>query len=370
LPLVSAAVTLHFLAGALTVSQLPRLHAHLGIASVTRLAGGALGTGVLGWALAAEPWQLFAAALLSGAGWGGTSAAAVNAILAPWFVRGRTRALSLAYNGASVGGIVMQPLWVIGIQMLGYPVAAGLIAATTVLVIWLLAGFWFARAPEDLGQRADGDPAGTAAAVLAKAWVVPLPGPALYRNWQFRTLSAGMTLGLFAQTGLLVHLFSHLVPALGPVAAGWLVTASTIAAMAGRTVLGATMPVAADRRIATAVTFLIQVAGSLVLLLAEGTQAPLLIAGALLFGIGVGNGISLPPLIAQVEFAKEDVPRVVAAIVATSQATYAFAPAVFSLLTEAGTLVGAQSPSAPLLFIGAAVMQALGIVAFLAGRRR
>jgi hypothetical protein len=38
-----------------------------------------------------------------------------------------------------------------------------------------------------------------------------------------------------------------------------------------------------------------------------------------LFGIGFGNSTSLPPLIAQVEFVDEDVPRVVALIVAIAR---------------------------------------------------
>ena len=56
--------------------------------------------GVIGWAAAQAPWQLFAATLLSGAGWGAMGAAAVNAIVSPWFVRTRPAALAMAYNGA------------------------------------------------------------------------------------------------------------------------------------------------------------------------------------------------------------------------------------------------------------------------------
>ena len=39
---------------------------------------------------------------------------------------------------------------------------------------------------------------------------------------------------------------------------------------------------------------------------------PLLLLGVLLFGVGIGNVTSMPPLIAQVDFVKDDVPRVVA----------------------------------------------------------
>lgn len=94
----------------------------------------------------------------------------------------------------------------------------------------------------------------------------------------------------------------------------------------------------------------------------------LILVGVALFGFGIGNATSLPPTIAQVEFSKENAARVVPLIVAGSQATYAFAPAAFGLLRE---IAGASpaSSAAPALFVCAAVIQGLAIVAFLLGRR-
>ena len=67
-------------------------------------------------------------------------------------------------------------------------------------------------------------------------------------------------------------------------------------------------------------------------LFAAGGNVPLLFLGVVLFGAGIGNNTSLPPLIAQAEFNKEDVSRVVPLIVAISQGTYAFAPAAFGFI--------------------------------------
>jgi hypothetical protein len=114
----------------------------------------------------------------------------------------------------------------------------------------------------------------------------------------------------------------------------------------------------------------VQIVGSLVLFAAAGANVPLLIFGVLLFGSGIGNGTSLPPLIAQVEFVKDDVARVVPLIVATSQGTFAFAPVVFGLIREFAPHFGAVAPgAAPALFLVAALIQALAIAAFLIGRR-
>ena len=109
--------------------------------------------------------------------------------------------------------------------------------------------------------------------------------------------------------------------------------------------------------------------GSIALMLAGGTNVPLLITGVVLFGIGFGNATSLPPLIAQVEFVKDEVPRVAALIVAVAQGGYAIAPALFGLIRElAPHAAGAAPGHAPMLFAAAALVQCLAAVAFLAGR--
>jgi hypothetical protein len=90
----------------------------------------------------------------------------------------------------------------------------------------------------------------------------------------------------------------------------------------------------------------------------------------ILFGAGIGNATSLPPLIAQVEFVKDDVSRVVALIVAIAQGAYAFAPAAFGLIRELSPqAIEGSAGTAPYFFIGVALVQVLAIGAFLAGKR-
>jgi MFS family permease len=185
------------------------------------------------------------------------------------------------------------------------------------------------------------------------------------------TLATGMTLGLFAQIGLLAHLFSLLVPALGAQLAGVAAGAATASAIVGRTLFGWLMPVGTDRRLFACASYLVQIAGSLAFLLAAGNDVPMLLLGVVLFGFGIGNATSLPPLIAQVEFVKDDVARVVPLIVAISQGTYAFAPTVFGIIREftqpGGTIT---SGAAPYLFAAAAAIQGAAIAAFMLGRVR
>ena len=360
--LVSSAITLHFLVGAVIVANLPSLYRRFGLPSVTKAGAVLLAVGILGWAVAREPWQLLLSTFLSGAGWVAMGAAAINAIVAPWYAVRRPAALSMAYNGASIGGVVFSPLWVAAIAALGFPIAAAAIGAIMVVTVWFLADRIFARTPQSLGQVQDGEiltpAAGTAAAVERS-----LPGARLWRDRRFLTLAGAMALGLFAQIGLIAHLFSLLVPVFGGPAGGILMGLATAAAIAGRTLVGWLMPQGSDRRLVACASHAVQIAGALALLFAAGADTVLLVAGVLLFGAGIGNTTSLPPLIAQVEFSKADAQRVVPLIVAIGQGTYAFAPAVFGWLRTLSPAEGMP------VFAAAALIQAAAIALFLVGRK-
>jgi hypothetical protein len=343
----------------MVVANVPALYRRFGLPAVTVAAAILLAVGICGWAVAAEPWQLLAATLLSGAGWAGMGAVPVNAVVAPWFVRARPAALGTAYNGASFAGLIFSPLWVMAIAFAGFPLAAALIGGVTVVaVIWLARGY-FTRSPQEMGLEPDGDAVGSTVSVTSPR-ARPLPGPALWRDFAFITLAMGSSLSLFAQIGLITHLYSLLVPALGKEWAGLVMGVGTGAGMGGRMLVAWLMPPGADRRLVACVSYAVQIAGTLLLIAAAGTNIPLLLIGVLLFGIGIGNTTSMPPLIAQVDFVRDDVPRVVALVVATGQATYAFAPAAFGLIREfAGA--GAVFAIAALIYLGA-------IAALLAGR--
>ena len=62
LALVSTAVTVHFLVGAVVGARLPALHRRFGAAGSDQgRRARAWRVGILGWATAAAPWQLFVA---------------------------------------------------------------------------------------------------------------------------------------------------------------------------------------------------------------------------------------------------------------------------------------------------------------------
>jgi MFS family permease len=361
--LVSAAVTAHYLVAAVVVANLPALHRRLGLGPATRAGAAALALGIVGWSLARQPWQLFAATLVSGVGWGTLGGATINAIVAPWFRRRRPKALSLAMNGASMGGIVFSPLWVVAVTALGFPAAALLIGLAMVAVLWVLCDRYVARTPEHMALVPDGEPAAPSAPAAVAAVAPPAPPSSFWRDWRFLTLVGGMALGYFVQGGLIAHLFSLLQPALGARSAGLAVGFATVCAMGGRTLVGWFLPAGASRRTVAAANYCLQACGCAAFVVSRGTSVPLLLAGIVLVGLGIGNTTSLPALIAQADFADRDVMRVVAWITALSQASYAFSPAVFGELRA----VAGPSAAVPAVFVTAAAIYVAGAGCYLAG---
>ena len=195
---------------------------------------------------------------------------------------------------------------------------------------------------------------------------------ALWRDRRFVTLAAGMALGLFAQIGLLAHLFSLLVPALGEElrrrrGGRW----PRPPPLLGRTLVGWLMPVGADRRLVACASYGVQIARLARLPLRRRRRRPSPASRAC---SSSAPASATPPRCRRSSrrrsSRKEDVARVVPLIVAIGQATYAFAPATFGLIrTFAPHGAATSAGAAPYLFIATAMIQALAIAVFLAGRK-
>lgn len=340
---LSAAITAHYLVSAVLITALPEAYRRFGVRQVTFAGVVLAGAGALAWANAQQVWQLLPALLLSGAGWSAMSGAALNAMVAPWFDRDRPKAISIAFNGASVGGIVFVPLWIALIAGVGLPLAALVVASVTVAVVCPLVWRFLRRAPDVAAPNAQ--------ASSSRRSLLRQPG--------FVTISIAFALGLFAQIGLFAHLIARLGPDFGAGLAAVAISLVTLCAVLGRTLLGWLVG-DRDRRLVAAANFLIQAAGSLLLAFGQGIGP--LAAGCVLFGLGVGNLVSLPPLIAQSEFRPADVGTVVALVTAINQAIFAFAPAILGALRD---FTGNYAVA--FLTAAAAQVVAAGVIAY--GRR-
>lgn len=358
---VSAAVTLHFLSGTLVIANLPRIYARFGVPAITLLGSIVLGVGVNIWAQANQLWVLYAGAICSGIGWVTLGAAAVNTLIAPWYVKERPKALGKAYNGASMGGVIFSPLWVFLIERFGFGAAALVITIIAVALMGSFAFLIFNKSPQSLGQHPDNAPLPEPMATSAS--VASWTAAQTLKSAKFRTLAAGMSLGLFAQIGLIAHLYSILVGRMGAHNASFAMGLATASAMGGRYLAARLMTRGIDRRQLACLGYAIQMLGTLMLLGLDSHPAVAWVA-VLLIGSGIGNATSLPPLIAQTEFSREQTAMVIALMVAISQATYAFAPASFGLIRSSFSQPG-QAIIA--LVVAAVVVQTLAILSFYLG---
>src|SRR5262244_4455529 len=155
---VSAPVTVYYVAGALLTVVMADLYARFGPRSVVATGGVAMAAGLLLLGRVDTPWQLYPAFLVMSIGWGAMSGAAINIILAPWFERRRGLAVSIAFNGATLGGVIIAPALIPLIGLVGFTSAHAIAALILIVVLVAIAARIMRRAPEELSLSPDGDP--------------------------------------------------------------------------------------------------------------------------------------------------------------------------------------------------------------------
>jgi MFS family permease len=323
---VSAPVTLYYVAGALLTAVVGDVYARFGPRLVVAGGGLAMTAGVAALGRVTEPWQLYPTFLVMAVGWGAMSGAAINIILAPWWERRRGLAVSIAFNGATLGGVVVAPALVPLIDAAGFTCAMGVTAAVGVVVIAGAAGVMRAR-PEDIGLGPDG-------LACPHARERPATGESrgdALRTWRFWSVSVPFALGLTAQVGVLTHLVALLAPLLGAGGAARAVSVTTGAALIGRLGTGLVVDRLERRRVAS-VTLAVQVSG--LALLAWATSPAAAYAGCALFGLGVGNLTTLPGLILTAEWPRERFSVLVGLVVGINQFTFAFGPSLVGIARD------------------------------------
>ena len=353
---VASAVTVLYLVGAALIATVGSAFERFGPRRVVLAGMAAMGLGAVGLTFVTAPWQLYVVFPVMAVGWAAMSGAALNLIVAPWFERRRGLAISLAFNGAATGGIVVAPAIVLLTGRIGFRAAVLLLVAVMAGVLAPLVLGVLGRGPEALGLAPDGDPPGPRARAVTGG-VAPRRREFL-RAWRFWSVSLPFALGLTAQISVIIYQVSFLRPRLGPGGAAWAVSLTSLAAVAGRLIVGLFVD-RVNRRAVVAGNFLVQ-AAALVLMLTAPAPA-LLYAACVLFGLGVGNTTSLPSVIVQAEFPPAVFGQVVSTIIAINQFTYSFGPGILGWLRDAS-----GSYVAPL--VACLALQLAAVVILLVGR--
>ncbi len=266
------------------------------------------------------PWQLFAVYLVMATSWACLSSTGLSSTLLPWFGRRQGVAMTLALTGASVGGMVLVPILVALTQRRGFAFAPGALAAA-LLAIGLPLVHVVIRdrpSPADVARELARDGA-----------------PAFPRE-------RGLTDRTWTRQQVLR------VPRL------W----TTVAALPGRIALG----VLADRvdlRALSAVNIGAQ--GAALAAMAAWPTPATLVGASLVFGLGVGNLITFPPLLAaREEFGPRSFGTVFGLLSAATQVGVALGPGLMGLLHD---VLGYRSALWWLV-----ALEAVAAVSVLAGR--
>src|SRR5882757_1170511 len=318
--LISNASTLSFLLGSLLAAFTNDAIVRIGAGRLLLCGISALAASTTLLAFAETPWQLYAAYVLLACGWMGMGTVVIATIVGSWFDRRRGLAISIAFNGATCGGIIIAPVLVVLIGAIGFTRAMlAMTAAMVFVLVPVVIGLIGVSPPT---KPSDQDKRGAPALSRGK----------LLRHFGFWTITAPFALALLAQVGFIVHQIALLEPAMGRALAALAVAVTTTMAVIGRLCLGLFVD-RLDPRVATAVSLVTQ-AGAL-FAITQTTDTAVLFLACAVYGFSIGNLITLPPLIIHREFEPVDFGTVLGLSTAVCGIVSAFGPGIVGFVRGA-----------------------------------
>lgn len=321
---VSAATTVYYLLSALLGVFAGDLISKFGPRTVTATGAVALALSLLLISRIESSFDLFVSYLTMSVAWATLTNGAISNILGLWFASRRGLAISLALNGASAGGIIIAPLLAWSSSRIAFSTALQFSALATLSILLTTVVVWIDRPVPTAGAAM--------ADVAATPTAVPITRREALRTVHFWTIAAPFALAIMAQVGFIVHQVSFLLPSLGRDGVGVAVAATTTLAMLGRLGVGAYIDRLDPRRVA-AVLLAVQAAALLVMI--QSKTSWVLILACAMFGVAVGNVITLPVLVVQREYPAAAFGMLSALVVSLIQLTFAFGPALIGWLRDA-----------------------------------
>lgn len=330
--LIASATTVYYLAGALLLTRVHRAIELVGPRLLLSSGAIVLGAGAIGLSRVQAPWQLYLCGIVMAIGWAATTTTAIATTLVHWFDKRRGLALSLALNGASAGGFTVAPLLVRQVHRMGLAQAVPLLVLCGLAILLPVIVFGVGRVTAEDRHAPMRDRRDAAQGHGERLTAYAGQAQAL-RSLHFWSVSLPFALALAAQVGFIVHQVAFLLPHLGNDGAGVAIAATAIAAAVGRLAFAPVIDRLNQRR-AAAVSFASQAVGlGLMLVLPE--QPIALYVGSVVFGLSVGNVITLPALIVQREFSPQSFGLVIGLSSMVGQATLAFGPTLLGVARDA-----------------------------------
>jgi predicted MFS family arabinose efflux permease len=207
------------------------------------------------------------------------------AVVATWFIRQRSRALTLLTLGGGLASVVFVPLTEVLVSAYGWRQALMLLAGLLAVITVPLHALLLRRSPAQIGSLPDGAPAPAVGHPIASTEPA-LSLHAALRQQAFWWLTGAFALNLLASVALGVHLIPLLIERGESTAFAALALAVLGGSQLPGRLLFGPLSERLARRQATAVLFGLQLLGLLVLL-GVPSHAGILIFAAL-FGAGAG----------------------------------------------------------------------------------
>ena len=324
---LSGGITLFLLVSAALMLPVGKTISRHGPKPIVLLGAFTMAAGLLGLGFATSIAQVWFAFAVMGIGWASLSAAAMAAMIAPWFDKHQGRAVSLAALGASMGGIVGVPVLLFAIAHAG--LAATMIAASVAIVVALvpIALFVMKRSPAELGLLPDGSGAANEKAAGAPTWTLRAAAstPALW------TVIVAFSIGMFVQVGFLTHQVSILTAELSPALVSVAASTTAIVALLARLLLAGIVD-GIDQRLFSAAVLLL--AAMVYGVLAAFPQPIVLIAGCAVFGLTMSNVTILSAIVVRREFGAASFGAVFGFASSIIQVATALGPSFYGVLRE------------------------------------
>jgi len=241
------------------------------------------------------PAELYVVYALLAASFAMSAAIPLSGLVNRWFLRQRSRAMSFAQTGVSVGGLVLVPVATELIATSGFRSATTMLAVLVLAVAIPIAILVVRDAPEPYGLEPDDghDPA------------LPPPAAAPHQEHMWRArdavrtrtfvlMAASFAAILLCQTGVAVHHLHLLRQHMSTTQAAFGAAAIPLGSIIGRLISGAVAD-RIEKRVVSSALFAIQAAA--ILALSFAAQPIALLGTSLLFGLTIGAVFMLQGLL-------------------------------------------------------------------------
>lgn len=285
----------------------------------------------LGAGYVSELWQLYLFYVLFGMGYAGAALIPGTTLVARWFARKRSIALSVASTGLSLGGIVLTPVAAHLIDRWGLQAATPWLALGFVVGIVPVAWLLIRPSPQLLGLGPDGDPLQRD----ESGAVLPADGidyREAIRSRFFVLSTAAFIFAMMAQVGVIAHQFRLVATRSGSDETAALAVATmAMASIVGRLAGGWALTVIPSRGFVLA---LVVGQGLALAFYSWAGTVPALMLATVLFGLTVGNLLMMQPLMLAEAFGLKAYGRIYSLSQLFMTAGVSIGPAAVGLLYE------------------------------------